>query len=468
MTNPVRKFFANLRDSANGNPLSLKQRLLWGAMVSLPLFFSLTGFALDRAFQRSLISAEQDNLQGQIYLLLAAAEIDTDQNGNINIWMPDSLLEPRFGQLDSGLYGFIALPGQQPSLWRSASTELNTLDNIDDRQDFKLGTRFNIGTNTFKFSQDVFWDNSQGPLPTRFTVIHSKDRFQGELQAYRDQLWLWLTLAGVGLVIFQLSILHWGLSPLHTLAAALKAMQSGNSTKVDGDFPSETRPLVDNLNQLLTRESEQRQRYRDGLGNLAHSLKTPLAVMHTQLSDIKDPELREQLREQITRMDQVVRRQLQRAVLRHSDSRERSPIKATCERLCQALSKVYRDKNLQFELALHDDLHFCGDSADLMEVLGNLLENACKFSQQKISIGAKKCTVNGKDFTHMVVSDDGCGIAPQVRETILERGQRADSINSGQGIGLSVAAEIVHDYGGELNIGNSPLGGACIEFTLPA
>ncbi len=464
----MKNIFGNLRGSPSGNPLSLRQRLLWGAIVSLPLFFSLTGFALDRAFQRSLISAEQDNLQGQIYLLLAAAEIDTDQNGNINVWMPDSLLEPRFSQLDSGLYGFIAPLGQQNALWRSSSTELNAQGNIDAEQDFKLGTRFSLGTNNFKFSQDVFWESRQGTLPVRFTVIHSKDRFQGELQAYRDQLWLWLTLAGVGLIIFQLSILHWGLSPLRKLATALKAMQSGNSVKVDGDFPSETRPLVDNLNQLLTRESEQRQRYRDGLGNLAHSLKTPLAVMHTQLTDIKNPELREQLQEQITRMDQVVRRQLQRAVLRHSDSRERSPIKATCERLCQALRKVYRDKNLQFELALYEDLHFCGDSADLMEVLGNLLENACKFSQQKISIGAKKHTVNGKDFIQMVVSDDGCGIAPHVRETILERGQRADSINSGQGIGLSVAAEIVRDYGGELDISDSPLGGASIEFTLPA
>lgn len=468
MKNLFRKFFDSFRGNANGNPLSLKQRLLWGAIVSLPLFFSLTGFALDRAFQRSLISAEQDNLQGQIYLLLAAAEIDMDQNGKINVWMPGSLLEPRFSQLDSGLYGYIGPPGQQKALWRSSSTELNTQGNIDVEQDFKLGTRFRLGVNTFKFSQDVFWDSAQDTLPIRFTVIHSKDRFQGELQAYRDQLWLWLTLAGVGLIIFQLSILHWGLGPLRKLATALKVMQSGNSVKVDGDFPSETRPLVDNLNQLLTRESEQRQRYRDGLGNLAHSLKTPLAVMHTQLTDIKNPELREQLQEQITRMDQVVRRQLQRAVLRHSDSRERSPIKATCERLCQALHKVYRDKNLQFELVLHEDLHFCGDSADLMEVLGNLLENACKFTQQKISIGAKKHTVNGKDFIQMVVSDDGCGIAPQVRETILERGQRADSINSGQGIGLSVAAEIVRDYGGELHISDSPLGGASIEFTLPA
>lgn len=467
------KFFRN----ANTNPYSLKQRLLGGALIALPLFFSLTGFALDRAFQRSLISAETDNLQGQIYLLLAAAEINSDAN-NITAWMPDTLHEPRFSLLNSGLYGFILSPAEsiQQPLWRSASAELkeglltprNNNNNNPLYNKFTVGTHFSQSENYFYFSQDVYWDNSQGAHPVRFSIIHSREQFQRELQVYRDQLWLWLTLAGVGLILVQLSLFHWGLKPLRDLSSALKAMQSGDNIKLDGNFPSETRPMVDNLNQLLDREFQQRQRYRDGLGNLAHSLKTPLAVMHSHLPHLTDKHFRDQLQEQIQHMDQVVRRQLQRAVLRHSDSRELTPIKATCLRLSNALNKVYRDKNIQFNLNLSDDLNFRGDSADLMEVLGNLLENACKFCRTRIDVTAEAEQELGKNWIHLSIADDGCGIASSEKQHILKRGKRADSVNPGQGIGLSVAAEIVSDYGGTLSIIDSELGGAHIMLKLPS
>lgn len=465
----MRTFFKN----THLKPRSLKQRLLVGALISLPLFFSLTGFALDRAFQRSLISAETNNLQGQIYLLLAAAEITRNSENNITAWMPDALPEPRFSQLNSGLYGLILAPPKPAPLWRSASAQISenlspplNLDQLKGA--FSTGRHFIHSENYFYFFQDVYWDNQQGATPIRFAVIHSSENFQRELRAYRDQLWLWLTLAGLGLIIVQLSLFHWGLAPLRQLTAALESMKNGDNTKVEGEFSSETRPLVENLNQLLEREFQQRQRYRDGLGNLAHSLKTPLAVIHSQLPKLAPKDVREQLQEQIQVMDQVVRRQLQRAVLRHSDSRELTPIKATCLRLCNALNKVYRDKNIQFNLNLSDDLNFRGDSADLMEVLGNLLENACKFCQSTITVTAEPKQELGKNWIQLSISDDGCGIADSEKEYILKRGKRADSVNPGQGIGLSVAAEIVADYGGTFDINNSALGGAKITMRLPS
>lgn len=453
---------------------SLKQRLLGGALIALPLFFSLTGFALDRAFQRSLISAEIDNLQGQIYLLLAAAEINTSTDHKVTAWMPDTLHEPRFSQIDSGLYGFILSPAKSPQqiLWYSESSELKEnlfkSNNNPLNKKFTVGTHFSQSNRYFSFSQDVYWDNRQGANPVRFTIIHSREQYERELLAYRDQLWIWLTLAGIGLILVQLSLFHWGLKPLRDLSSALKAMQSGDKVKLDGNFPSETRPMVDNLNQLLDREFQQRQRYRDGLGNLAHSLKTPLAVMHSHLPHLTDKNLRDQLQDQIQHMDQVVRRQLQRAVLRHSDSKEVTPIKGTCQRLCNALSKVYRDKNIQFHLNLNDDLKFRGDSADLLEVLGNLLENACKFCRTRIDVTAETGQELGKSWIHLSIADDGCGIASHEKQHILKRGKRADSVNPGQGIGLSVAAEIVSDYGGTLSILDSELGGANITLRLPS
>lgn len=452
-------------------PRSLARRLIIGSLCLLPIFFAFTGFALDRAFQRSLIAAEKNNLQGQIYLLLAAAEVDKNRAGDIAIWMPETLHEPRFSQTESGLYAAITPLEQPAAAWLSASTileknlhaQLKTLFQNYHVDNFSAGNHFNTDKNYFNLNSNVYWDSAQGAIPLRFSVYHSKDDFQKELIAYRDQLWLWLSIATAGLIAFQLLMLHWGLGPLRALVKNLTAMHSGDTHKLDGAYPREIQPLADNLNQVLEREAQQRQRYRDGLGNLAHSLKTPLAVLHGQLADINDLELRSQLQEQIARMDQVVRHQLQRAVMRHSDSTELTPIHSTCQRLCNALGKVYTDKNLQIKNNIEPSLNFRGDSADLMEVLGNLLENACKFSQQQIIIEGYQ----HQNELVLSIEDDGPGIPKALRNDVLRRGERADSVNVGQGIGLTVAAEIVRDYGGQLSITKSSLGGAGMRITLP-
>lgn len=466
----MKNFFAN----ADGSSHSLKQRLLIGTIISLPIFFSLTGLALDSAFQRSLITAEKNNLQGKIYLLLAAAEIERD-NKKLppKLWMPEVLLEPRFNQLKSGLYGTVFDAQSQKILWQSSSAQISNAKLASQQQlartaDFKVGSSFQHDDTFFLAYQDVFWDSPSGAIPLRFAISHDKHNFLSELLAYRDQLWLWLCIAAAGLIGFQASMMHWGLRPLRKLASALKAMQSGDSVQVVGEFPRETRPLVDNLNLLLQRDASQRQRYREGLGNLAHSLKTPLAVMRSQLNNTTDPQLRQQFEEQIERMDQVVRHQLQRAVLRHSDSSELCSVATAANRLSNALTKVYKDKAINFDLDIAESIQFRGDNADLMEILGNLLENACKYCDQTIRVSASNYQATGKAQIMLSIEDDGCGIEPDLRQQILARGQRADSINSGQGIGLSVAAEIVSDYGGEVRIESSSLGGAAIHVTLPS
>jgi len=513
-------------------PRSLARRLFMGSFILLPIFFSFTGFALDHAFQRSLIASERNNLQSQIYLLLAAAEVEYKSN-KIKLWMPDALLEPRFSQIDSGLYGFILnlRPATAPTrtktlttstpqddiklLWQSPSAlmQITALEPLLKKLAVK---KFNPGSffyaeslsitqslpipqsqeDFFLLTEDVIWDSTKGSIPLRFISLHNKTDYQHELDSYREKIWLWLSLATLGLIIFQLLMLHWGLSPLRQLVLDLKAMQQltpqkSKAKQLDGIYPREIQPLADNLNRVLTREAQQRQRYREGLANLAHSLKTPLAVMQSLLSQTKNNQIQapqEQLQEQINRMNQVVRHQLQRAVSRHTDNHTKTSIDKTARRLCRALAKVYHDKHLDFDIQIAPELMFHGDSADIMEILGNLLENACKFSQKYIRISAHNSAYhtphynphkntsnnaeNTPEFTPnttiISIEDDGCGIDENLRQEVLERGQRADSLNPGQGIGLSVAAEIIHDYDGHISIHTSvALGGTDIIIRLP-
>ncbi len=230
------------------------------------------------------------------------------------------------------------------------------------------------------------------------------------------------------------------------------------------NYPTELQPLAQNLNQLLTREQTQRERYRNTLGDLAHSLKTPLAVLRQLVQG--DSTDRAPFEEQIARMDQLIVYQLQRAVASgaHRVGQQSQALKPIAEKLVASFSKVYFDKRVQLTLNVADRCACRADEGDLYEVLGNLIDNACKACVGKVAVGAEQ----NERWLLIRVEDDGPGIAPEARSRILLRGQRADSYAPGQGIGLAVAVDILDSYGAELDIGASDLGGARFTIRWPA
>lgn len=454
---------------------SITARLFFASLLLLPVFLGVTGFFLDQAFQANLIEAEKARLRSHIYLLFSAAELPqkplkkSDKN---KLQMPATLIDTEFERIDSGLYAYI-YNDKKELIWHSNSAALQTAPSYD-----KVSPKFKNGPmaetnivlhddNSFVAHYDVIWEDSKSrEFPFRFVVVHNSDEFLDQKTAYRRQLWQWLGAVCILLLLAQTTILRWGLNPLKKLAIALNAMQSGDTSNIQGTHPDELQDIVDNLNQVLAREQALRQRYRNSLSDLAHSLKTPLAVMQAKLSQTSsDKELQQLTAEQVTRMNQVVSYQLQRAVSsQQQGTYQRTPVEPIVQRLLSALQKVYADKNINVQCTLTDHSVFAGDEQDLMELLGNIIENAFKYGKTQVKLSS---IIQHEKHLLIIIEDDGAGIPTEEQARILERGQRLDSSQPGQGIGLAVAVDIIHSYAGELHIQQSQLGGAKFQIQLP-
>ena len=242
----------------------------------------------------------------------------------------------------------------------------------------------------------------------------------------------------------------------------------GERERLSDEHPSEMLRLTDSLNRLLDSERSQRERYRNSLADLAHSLKTPLAVLQGVSENLADePRNREQvqvLQSQIERMSQQIGYQLQRASLRKSGLvRHRVQLGPLLDTLAGALDKVYRDKRVILERDFPEHLSLPPEQGALLELLGNLLENAYRLCLARVRISARQQD-GGYELR---VEDDGPGIPPDQRQRILQRGERLDTQHPGQGIGTAVVMDILDSYGGSLALDDSELGGACFRIRLP-
>lgn len=443
---------------------------MFASALLLPLFLGLTGFFLDRAFSNSLEVAVHSRLRGHVNLLFSVAELHESRN-KIELRLPLTLREADFEQPNSGLYAYV-LDSDNNLQWHSNSAALVAPPdfiafNLDSQPGQMVFSQLNFNDAPFFTAHyDVFWSDSRNrPHPYRFLVMLSAGEYNAELSAYRKELWRWLGAACVFLFLAQLFILRWGLRPLHKLARALQAMQSGDTSSIEGEHPREVQRVVTNLNQVLVREQSLRQRYRNSLADLAHSLKTPLAVLQSKLGpSTPTEELRHIADEQVARMSQVVTYQLQRAVSsQQAGTLRRTRLEPIMQRLLSALHKVYADKNPQSELQLAPNSTVAGDEQDMMELLGNILENAFKYGAGQVRVSSQ---VQGQ-WLRVDIEDNGTGVPIDERERILQRGQRLDTNKPGQGIGLSVAAEIVRSYEGKICIDDSDLGGARFSIHLP-
>ncbi|MBB5018397.1 two-component system sensor histidine kinase PhoQ [Chitinivorax tropicus] len=439
--------------------MSIRARVAVSAALVLLVFVALTAAALDRAFRESALEARRERLLGQLYVLMAAAEL----NPSGQVVMPSALNEPRFGLPGSGLYANIADLNAH-SEWQSNSTI--GLDVPFERVLTPGEQRFSemrdrLGRPYFVLGFGVKWQVGRKHIVLTFSVSEDEQAFLNQIQQYRHALWGWLGGMALLLIVTQFFVLRWGLQPLRRVVRELREVESGQRDHLAEDYPDELIGLTRNLNDMLGRERAQQQRYRDALGDLAHSLKTPLAVLRNAVAD-NDPAMDKTVTEQLGRMDQIVQYQLQRASTAGSSTLQ-PPIalRPDVDKIVSSLNKVYADKGVQIQVEVAASLQARIDQGDLYELVGNLLDNACKFSQGRVSLSM---STTPKRLT-IQIEDDGPGVADA--DAIFARGGRADERAPGHGLGLALVKDIVTAYGGALDVSRSQsLGGACFTVIL--
>jgi len=439
--------------------ISLNIRIVLSATLVLIIFISLIAAALDRAFIDSTESALRDKLTSQLYALLAAAEVNEQ-----NISMPSSELDALLGLPSSGVYAFITNQNNL-TLWQSSSVlGANPPPPLSLNSGKKLFNKTrHAGIEYYTYAYGVNWATDSAPVSLTFNISTDLQSFNKQINQYRATLWSWLLAMALLLLISQGMILRWGLAPLRRVGAELNRIETGEQAQIEQAYPREIEHLTSNINALVQQEREQKTRYRNALGDLAHSLKTPLAVLQSAINKNNINDNDHSMQEQITRMNSIVEYQLQRAATAGSTSIGKSVnVKDITERILSSLKKVYHDKTVSISLSIEQNIVFKGDEGDLMELLGNLLDNAFKWTDTHIEIAAKQ----QQKKLYLRVSDDGPGIESDKAESLLQRGVRADQATPGHGIGLSIIGNIVEAYQGELSIDKSPSGGAIISIIL--
>ena len=438
--------------------LSIHSRILLSAFIVLALFMGLTGIVLDNAFRNNVEQAQRENLRTQIYALLATAELDDADY----LKLPEQNIEPRLNISESTLHARV-VTSKNKIVWQSESM-LNT--EIPLPKKYKTGEfSFSDISNNKSYTLVNFasiWITVEGEDTYIFQVAENKNIFNSRISLFRKNLWGWLAGVSLILIIIQTLILRWGLKPLRHVAEDLLKIEKGKETKLSGDYPKEITPLTNNLNQLLDSSSQQLIRYRDALGNMAHSLKTPIAVLQGIIDKTENKD-RNTAIEQISTINNIVEYQLQRAAtIGQQQLAHHNNLGTIAEKILNSLQKVYADKNLDLHIKIPDETLIKIDQGDLYELLGNLLENAFKWSKSKITISVEQ----SKQQTQIIIEDDGPGISDNEKERILLRGQRADQNTPGHGLGLAMVNDILLMYKGSMEISKSKMGGAKIIITI--
>jgi len=443
---------------------SLRNRLLFAATLVLVIALGLVGFALNAANYRSAVSSLQARMESYVYLVLAAMEVSADGKMAIE----GDLGDPRLTRPGSGVY--VRVSGSkdywvsQSSLGRSwpdlPLAEAGRMSFVEPAQ---AGREFTL-------QYGIGWQLADGRIePFTVSVLVDQSEIKRETSAFRLGLWRALVAAGAILVLAQVVIFFFGFRPLSRVAGDVARVESGEVARLEGDYPRELEPLVRNVNRLLETEKSNQTRIRNALDSLAHSLKTPLAVIQAGLPDYRG-EAAGSMQSAVDEISHLVATRLERAgsTARRSLA-EPVDVEPQLKRILDSLQKVYSHKMIHAAVKLEPDLKFYGEQRDLLELMGNLLDNAFKYGKNKVSVASGKLRPSAsRPGLWLRVEDDGPGIDESQWEHLSQRGSRGDEQVEGHGLGLAIVMELVTAYRGEVSIGHSELGGAMVSVSIPA
>jgi two-component system sensor histidine kinase PhoQ len=387
--------------------------------------------------------------------------------------------DPRFDRPGSGLYAGVVAPvevdGSKQDNWRSPSALGVDLpfSVVLEPNIAQFELRDSPAGKVYVFSMGVrFWDPAnRGSVDLTLHIAEDTANLRAQLDVFRRTLLVYLGGLGMLLLALLLATLRWSLRPLRRIAGDLARVERGDQDRLSDSYPLELSGLATNLNDFIESERDHLTRYRHTLSDLAHSLKTPLAVMRSQLeSGVEGEQFRWTVLEQVGRMDQIVAYQLSRAATSgHTTFVAPIRVEAHAEEVVGSLEKVYAARRITCEFEIDPQAVFFGETGDLLELLGNLIENAFKWAKQRVLVSARPLPPAGlrRPGVEITVEDDGGGIPEDQVEHLLQRGVRGDERVQGHGIGLAIVEDLIRAYRGELVVSRSAaLGGAqfCVRF----
>ncbi|GGP82987.1 ATP-binding protein [Shewanella ulleungensis] len=443
--------------------LQPKNRLLTRVFVTSLCIIALVGFGL--AWLINLLHAQNRYNQTTSALIAKLPIIAAEFRENNLV----PITQAREGDDIDTQYIMATCNARYDTLWRSEfATGLNLsqiceqyLTIKDDLPPFYLN--FNQNQSYFAYLLSIDVDAQMYHL----LILQDASELKAELSQFNQLTYFRLAIVLLVALLLLISAAYWSMRPLAQLKLELVQLQRGRKNRLSQDYPEELQGITTALNQLISQADDRQTRYQNAMNDLAHSLKTRLAASIAIIDDntLERQQQNRQILEQINDMDHLVQYQLKRAMLGqqglHFQHTELLPI---VESLAQMLTKLYQQKHVSMTYKISEHLALPLSKGDVMELLGNLMENGFRLCISQVSVRAH---IKDDNKICLSVEDDGPGVDDAIKQKIIQRGIRADTQSPGQGIGLAVCHELVNSYGGTLTINTSKLGGAAFIIELP-
>jgi signal transduction histidine kinase len=450
---------------------SLAFRLIASASLWSALALVVAGIILTSLYRQNAEAAFDDRMG--VYLKTLIGNIAA-QDPAQPLTDTGNLGEQRFELPYSGWYWQVRQAGNGPVVIASQSlfSDILDLDKATGRHEVD-GIASGALTGPDKqrlrvLSQTVTFDTDR-----KYDVLVAGDAGEMERQIAGFETSVAVTLAvfGVGLVLSTLIQIRWGLQPLDRVRRGLAALRSGKQTRFEGNLPAEIEPLVSELNALLESNQEIIDRARTQVGNLAHALKTPLSVVINEARASREP-----FAVKVAEQGEIMRKQVNHYLDRARIAAQVNVIGAVTEvhpavaRLVRAMNRIHGDRGLEITCDGPNPARFRGEQQDLEEIVGNLVDNACKWAKTQVKVTTEYTAPAGAAPGSLTVTidDDGPGLTEAEMEEVTKRGKRLDESKPGSGLGLSIVTDLVGLYRGKLRLSRSPLGGLRAEVSLPA
>ena len=459
-------------DGMRANSLAL--RLFLSATAWAVVILLITGIVLSSLYRQAVERAFDRRLG--VYLRTLVADVASPEEAGEKF--PQSLGEPLFELPLSGWYWQVTRldPGKTEvrssrSLWDGGLPHLQDYGIAAGPDGSREGYVSGAEDQRLRLVERNIDLGDEG----HFLVAVAGDaaEISDETRSFDQALIITFSILAVVLLLTTMFQVRFGLAPLKRITDSLAAIRAGSAERLAGKFPEEIAPLARETNALIEANKEIVERARTHVGNLAHALKTPLSVMVNEATAHGDEPFAKKILEQADIMRDQVARHLERARLaaRLTVVGSVTEVAPVVTALARTMEKIHRDKSLAIEVHADEQAQFHGERPDLEEMIGNLVDNACKWASSRVVIEVvreRPDPLSERQVVRTIVDDDGRGLSPSEREQVAKRGQRLDQTKPGSGLGLSIVVELAALYGGSLTLGTAPVGGVRAELVLPA